>query len=283
VDIEKLHRVLFHILKDFRNCCDRHGLKYMLCGGTLLGAVRHKGFIPWDDDADVMMPRCDYEKLGAAIIEDYGDKYKVTDCKSHDIMNILLNGTIYDEVIDDSPDRRRSIFLDIYPIDNMPKGKHRLRAFRFYWAKHAEAFVTEYKYKSSYIKELCKTDKEVAAYFKKRWFVGFVFSIFGSCEHYNKVVQKLANYKKETGYLGIPLAIAYNREKFRSEVLTETTTAEFNGETFTIPEHYDEYLTNLYGADYMTLPPPEKREVHVAAKVDFGVYANLNEHGDFDE
>jgi lipopolysaccharide cholinephosphotransferase len=96
-------------------------------------------------------------------------------------------------------------------------------------------------------------------------------------------VQKLANYKKETGYLGIPLAIAYNREKFRSEVLTETTTAEFNGETFTIPEHYDEYLTNLYGADYMTLPPPEKREVHVAAKVDFGVYANLNEHGDFDE
>lgn len=282
-DLEKLHRVLFHILKDFKACCERHGLTYMLCGGTLLGAVRHKGFIPWDDDADVMMPRKDFEKVGQAMLDDYGDKYAVTDPKDQHILNILLNGTEYDEIWHEAPNRRLSIFLDVYPIDNMPKSKKRLRAFRFYWAKHANAFILEYKYPSKVVREIEKRDKTVSSYYKKRRILGWFFNLFGGYDHYNKVVNKLANYKKETGYLGIPCAIAYNREKFRSEILTETTEAEFCGEIFTIPLHYKEYLTNLYGADFMVLPPPEKREVHVSASMSFGKYEHLNEKGEFDE
>lgn len=281
--LEQLHRVLLHILKDFKACCERHGLKYMLCGGSCLGAVRHKGFIPWDDDADVMMPREDFEKIGKAILEDYGEKYIVFDPKDYHILNIALNGTEYNEIWNDDPNRRMSIFLDIYPIDNMPKGKKRLRSFRFYWAKHANAFILDYKYPSKYIKDIEQKEKTVRSYYRKRRFLGCLFNAFGGFAHYNRVVNKLAKYKKETGYLGIPCAIAYNREKFRAEVLTETTDAEFCGETFKIPKFYDEYLTNLYGSDYMVLPPPEKREVHVAAKIGFGIYENLNEKGEFDE
>lgn len=280
---EQLHRVLLHILKDFKACCERHGLKYMLCGGSCLGAVRHKGFIPWDDDADVMMPRKDFDEVGQAMVEDYGDKYSIIDPKNCHILNIVLNGTVYEEIWNADPNRRRSIFLDVYPIDNMPKGKSRFRAFRFYWAKHANAFILDYKYPSEYIKELEKKDKAVRSYYRKRRFLGFLFNIFGGFNHYNRVVNKLARYKKETGYLGIPCAISYNREKFRAEVLTETVDTEFCGEKFKIPKYYDEYLTNLYGADYMTLPSPEKREVHVSAKMDFGKYAELNEKGEFDE
>lgn len=280
--IDQLHRVLLHILKDFKACCERHGLKYMLCGGSCLGAVRHKGFIPWDDDADVMMPREDFEKIGQAILEDYGNKYSLSDAKGYHILNIMLNGTVYEEIWNEDPNRRTSIFLDVYPIDNMPKRMKRLRAFHFYWAKHANAFILDYKYPSKYIKTLEKQDKTVRSYYRKRRFLGFLFNAFGGFDHYNRVVDKLARYKKETGYLGIPCAIAYNREKFRAEVLTESIEAEFCGNIFQIPKFYDEYLTNLYGSDYMILPPPEKREVHVSAKLDCGKYASLNDKGEFD-
>ena len=64
--------------------------------------------------------------------------------------------------------------------------------------------------------------------------------------------------------------------------MTDSVDAEFCGENFKIPKFYDEYLTNLYGSDYMTPPPPEKREIHVSARVEFGKYADLNEHGEFE-
>lgn len=282
-NLEKLHRVLFHMLKDIKGCCERHGLKYMLCGGSCLGAIRHKGFIPWDDDVDIMMLREDVQRLSIAIIEDYGDKYSVKNTYSSQVMNILLNGTTYKEIFDVDPQRRDAIYVDIFPIDNMPKGKRRLRAWRYFWAKHAIAFIRENKYPSPQIREIAEKNKEVASYYRKRRMLGKFFGLFGSIEHYNKVVNKLAEYKKVTGYLGIPCAISYNREKFRAEVLTETIDAEFCGETFKIPKFYDEYLTNLYGSGYMVLPPPEKREVHVSARIDFGKYGNLNEKGEFDE
>lgn len=281
VELTKLHNVLLHILKDFKACCERHGLKYMLCGGSCLGAVRHQGFIPWDDDADVMMPREDFDKVAAFMLEDYGDKYSVNNMELDHVLNFMLKGTLYKEITT-GDSGGRNIFLDVYPIDNMPKGKRRFRASRFFWAKHACSFISEYKHPSEIIKNAGKTDKALASYFRKRRALGCLFSIFGSPAHYNRVVTKLAKYKKATGYLGIPCAIAYNREKFRAEVLTETIDAEFCGVTFKIPKFYDEYLTNLYGADYMVIPPPEKQEVH-AAKIEFGIYENLNEKGEFDE
>lgn len=281
--LQTLHNVLFFMLKDLKASCERHGLKYMLSGGTCLGAVRHKGFIPWDDDIDIMMPRNDCEKLEKAMLEDYGDRYSFTDINGYHIFRLLLNGTVYEELKNDDPSRQLNIYIDIFPIDNMPKGKRRFRAWRFYWAKHAIAFILEYKYPSKIIKEVESEDEYLRSYYRKRRLMGRFFNLFGSVNHYNKIVHKLANYKKQTGYLGIPMAVAYNREKFSAEVLTETQDAEFCGETFKIPVHYDEYLTNLYGSDYMTPPPPEKREVHPPAKIDFGKYEKLNERGEFDD
>lgn len=281
--INNLHNILFFMLCDLKNCCDRHNLKYMLGGGTCLGAVRHKGFIPWDDDIDVMMPRKDFERLGQYMLEDYGERYSVKDPQDYHILNILLNDTVYDEVWNEDPNRRLNIFIDVYAIDNMPKRKCRLRAFRFFWAKHAGMFILDYKYPSKFIKDIEKQDKTVRSYYRKRRLLGWFFNLFGGFDHYNRVVHKLANYKKETGYLGLPLAIAYNREKFEARVLSESVDAEFCGETFKIPKYYDEYLTNLYGGDYMILPPENKREVHVPAKIDFGKYKNVKDYNDFCE
>ncbi len=80
IDDEKLRNMqlrLLDALSDVHNICEKYNLQYFLSGGTLLGAIRHKGFIPWDDDIDIMMPLTDYNKLGELVAQEFGDKYLV--------------------------------------------------------------------------------------------------------------------------------------------------------------------------------------------------------------
>ena len=97
-------------------------------------------------------------------------------------------------------------------------------------------------------------------------------SVFFGFRFYMWLEKRLANYKKDQSkFEGIPTGIRYNREVFLKGTLSEVVMHEFEGEQFPIPKNYDTYLTNLYG-DYMSIPPVEKREIHVALDVDFGKY-----------
>ncbi len=115
--------------------CNEHGLKYYLIGGTLLGAVRHKGFIPWDDDIDIVMPRQDYEQFRAIVEREHGDQYHLQTPQNEpgypeDVYKFRKKGTVYESL------RARrfkikctGIWVDIFPLDNVPKQESAAQSF----------------------------------------------------------------------------------------------------------------------------------------------------------
>ena len=120
----QLKKTLLEIYDDVSAFCDRHHLVYMLGGGSALGAVRHRGFIPWDDDLDLLMPRDDYDRFIQTFLEEYGQKYELTaPCLKQESKNLFLKiykrATVWEEIIYSYSDKwPNGIYLDIFPLEN---------------------------------------------------------------------------------------------------------------------------------------------------------------------
>ena len=272
--IGKLHDELLSIFKDIKEFCDAHEIKYILSGGTHLGAIRHKGFIPWDDDIDLMMLREEYEKFQGAFQAEFSDKYELVNPLDKDYFNkqpkIFKKGTTYVEIPYAGISAHSHLFIDIFVIENVPAPGFRrnLRAKVYDLAFKASSVCIDYKYPSPVIVEKSKTDEEVRKYYKMRRRLGFFFAHLGGMRFYLKICDKLGRYKKNTGWLAVPSAISYTREILPAAVFTELTTGEFEGLSVNILKDFDTYLKNLY-KDYMAIPPEDKREKHLAVKIDF--------------
>ena len=271
--IKELQKTLLEMFIDIKEVCDKYQINYMLSGGTLLGAVRHKGFIPWDDDIDIMMLRKDYERFAAVFQRELAEKYELAEPLSDSkyvskAPKIFKKGTTYVEVASCGIQKFDMIFIDVFIIENMAEpGLQRKIISKIYdFAFKAASVCVDYKYPSSVIIEKGKVEKDVKEYYTLRRRLGWIFSHVGGMRFYLKLVDKIGKKYKESNWLGVPSAISYNREIFDKKVFTELTEGEFCGIAVKIPKQYDVYLTNLYG-DYMELPPENKREVHVAYKL----------------
>ena len=264
---DDVKQIQLDMLIDFASFCDKNNIQYYISSGTLLGAVRHKGFIPWDDDIDLMLPRPDYDR---AVREYKHPDYVIDD--------ILINpectgkcGRIYHSRTSmDSHIRKTNhsgVFIDLFPIDGVEEN----RFLRF--AKMARlkvlinchsASILSYKRSRHYddkasgvlnIKSAARTAVKYAMVF-----------LFGHTSpqfwirKINRVVRKVPFGSTKlvgcisNGYYG-------SREIMRREIYRDRVAVEFEGSSFWAPTGYDEYLTNLYG-DYMTPPPEDKRVSH---------------------
>lgn len=272
----KLKQILLELHNYIISICDEQGLKVMLGGGSCLGAVRHHGYIPWDDDLDLMMPRKDYEKL----IELY--ERNLIDSKYHfefpnnksdtknTFLKVFIKDTVFRDVFTDTKEFPSGIFLDIFPIDYAPENclQRKLKALISDGLQFICTCTLYSQYPSKNLELFYGHDKEAFRRYKIRILIGRTFSLFS---HHKWVYwfDKLNKYSKPSSLMTVPTGRKhYLSETLPANVFLPIMECTFEGFKSYIPNGYHKYLTNLYG-DYMQIPPENKRERHFIVDLKF--------------
>ena len=250
-------------LLELDRICKENGIGYFLGGGTLLGAVRHQGFIPWDDDIDVMMTRENFDRFAEIASQAVGKGFFYQDCKTDPYYHspftkVRLNGTKFTtEFSSCFPNMHNGVFLDIFAHDAAPK-QGKLLKFHIFLTRFARSLVF-HKWADTpmhfygKMKLLCR----VIDWVKRR-------CTMEQLERFQRWVMTFWN-GRNTGWLYDGMGEHLDHGRFPAALLDEAVDAEFEGHHFPIPKRYDEYLRFSYGDDYMCWPRPAQRSSHHTA------------------
>lgn len=269
-DLRKAQLLMLKILKEVHKICEENNIKYFLSDGTLIGAIRHQGFIPWDDDLDIGMLREDYEKfckIAPQILSENFILQNFQTDKGYGLQfgKVILKNTVWIEKVAKNTNRQWSgIYIDIFPYDNITENKKMqklinrlyifiqgliLIKFKYINISNYESMAKKLKYVLKKI-YLCTISKKLLIYIRD-----------SICKRYlnksNTLVTKYGGnfYKNQNPY------------NFYKDLTLQT----FEDTSFYIPKNYDKILKNLYG-NYMEIPPIEKQRQHGIEYFDFGNY-----------
>lgn len=258
IELEDLKRIQLGILRNVATFCKKNGIRYYLSYGTLLGAVRHKGYIPWDDDIDIMMPRPDYERFISMFNGVYTDNKVVSHLLDPiypwPFAKVVNTKTVVIESINYAY-KDMGVYIDIFPIDGLPEAKFDL-------------FVLLKTVRFLRILLSIKRGKKLNS--RKCW-QNFLlnFSFLLSPLTYSKLLKKLdsissrCSYENSRNVMILSVAENENKEILPKSVYDKIIDIEFENYLFDIPYEYEKWLEHIYG-DYMTLPPVEERITHHA-------------------
>ena len=268
--LKKLQQIELENLKVLDDACSKLGIRYFVYGGTLIGAVRHRGFIPWDDDLDVAMLREDYMRFVSQAQSVLPDGYYLqtpyTDKKTPFLYSKLrLKGTTYIEYINHRLDIEKGIYIDIYPIDNIPDDNNEYLKAHKKQQKLAKLYVLRQCPYPSVEGKSAKRRIKNAARFVLSHIVRLVPRSYFVKWADDNMTQYNHMQTKRKGNLFYPEAVNVFYDMLPPE------RGVFEGMTVNLPANWDRHLTDRYG-DYMKLPPHEARVGHIPYILDFGNY-----------
>ena len=266
--LSKLHTYILKIATEIKRLCDKHGLDYFLIGGSLLGAVRHKGFIPWDDDMDIGLLREDYERFLQVCKTELGDDFELITAESVEnfglpFCKIQLKGTALLEENAPHYNCGNGIFVDVFPIDKIPDSALGKKIHKTESAFFRIALLKKCGYSIENTTKPTLKRRIIYAYadiHSKQYLVKKMTRV---ATKHNRRNTKIC-YNTGTSY-------SYAKEVFPTELLScDLQELPFEGVLFKCPQHPEIILEMLYG-DYLSLPPEEKRyNRHGITAIDFG-------------
>ena len=255
MDLAEIKTVELNILRNFDTFCKETGIKYYLSNGTLLGAVKYKGFIPWDDDIDVFIPRADYERF-IALYQDT-EHYRLYSLERHNSYAFpyakLCDTRTYKEEFNINNGTELGIDIDIFPLDawsNKPSKQNReVKCISFLM----------FLLGSSKMKNVIASTKTKQIILAVVMMIGKLFRSRSFC----KLIVRVAKRKpRQAAYLGCKVWPIYGcKEIIIAEAFSKIIDVSFEGEMYPAPGGYNTYLRSLYG-EYENDPPIEKQKTH---------------------
>ncbi len=269
-ELKKIQASLLIIMDEIDALCRKHGIKYSLFAGSLLGAVRHKGIIPWDDDIDICMPRKDYDRFFEICSNELNSKFGIvtifnTRHFGYGFSKVVLKGT---RIKQNGLMKGNNIFelwIDVFPYDNVPNNKIKMFFHNYY--NYLLVKLLEERYdgifgKSGIVKRVC--------------FIGLHFLnwLIQADSEKNWLINNMTRFNNDTTKEITCLASPYKyiKECLPSNFFENLTEYDFCGRKYYGYKDFDYYLNKIYG-DYMKIPPPEERHTHNLEIIDLGVYA----------
>lgn len=246
--LPEMHQLLLRMLDCIHEYCMANNIRYSLGGGTLLGAIRHKGFIPWDDDADIMMPRPDYERFLQGF-PGTNPHYHLQHWRNDKDYTNLFAKVYDDQTCLEGTKLLRGLSVDVFPIDGLPLVSKQ----KMYYDRYRISRMFEYVRRNPF----------GSLTWKRKLFAAMTFPLwrFIPAHKFRAYTEKyLLKRPFETSeYVGCTVGAYGMAEFMRSDAFEKYIDVEFEGRTLRAIAAYDEYLIKHYG-DYMQLPPKEKRK-----------------------
>ena len=272
--LRDLHNCFLYMLNDFNSFCNEYGLRYSLIGGSLLGKIRHNGFIPWDDDFDIVMPREDVEKLKRVFgTSEFSKKYDLRGPGCEEGTEVRVT-KIYKKDSTWVPvfykaNAMKKIFIDIFILDYVPKNPIK-KVIRGVWNDCLIGILGCVEYKvNGRNNNLISQGPKGKILSSIRYCLGTLFSV-SSLENWYKRYNNAAYYQKETDYCTIG-----NGRKFYFGEMAPTAyflpfrKTELCGVETWMLNQSEVFLKHFYG-DYMRIPDESEREIHYVRQLDIG-------------
>lgn len=256
--VEEIQQIALQILLYLDGVCREHNLKYFMVDGTLLGAVRHQGFIPWDDDIDIWMPREDYDRLTKLLEANPKGRYRMLNIDTADWYRYGYGKVIDTQTLlreDTGYSGDMGIFVDVFPYDGLPGETEEAYA----------PFVKKCQYLESQRGSACCTWKRYIGDRKatpSKWLKWSFRKLYGARRILKKLDRVCRTYSPKDAKMVGCICDGYRlRDMMPAEVVKETTELCFEGHMLKAPAGYLQYLEKLYG-DYQKLPPKEQQVTH---------------------